>query len=59
MNASVDINLERDYTPILEQYVVAQKSKALDSVYPKIAAEWHPTKNGKLLPSQISFRWSI
>ena len=27
----------------------------LSILYPKIAEEWHPTKNGKLLPSDTSF----
>ena len=25
----------------------------LETLFPEIAAEWHPTKNGDLLPSQV------
>ncbi len=31
------------------------KKKSLQTVNPKIAKQWHPTKNGKLKPNDISF----
>jgi hypothetical protein len=29
------------------------KDNSLEAVYPKLASQWHPTKNGKLKPSQV------
>jgi hypothetical protein len=29
-------------------------TNSLESVYPEISAQWHPTKNGKLKPSDVS-----
>ena len=31
-----------------------QKCKSLDILFPKIADEWHPTKNGELKPDTIT-----
>ena len=31
-----------------------QTKKTLKSEYPLIAKEWHPTKNGMLLPSDVA-----
>ena len=31
------------------------KEKCIMTTHPKIAAEWHPVKNGDLLPSQVSY----
>ncbi len=33
-------------------------SNSLESLFPQIAAEWHPTKNGELTPNQFSARSS-
>lgn len=46
------INLNRDRNKILE-YRKAAISDSLVSVRPDIAMEWHPTKNGNLLPSMF------
>jgi hypothetical protein len=31
----------------------------LQSVFPKLAEEWHPTKNGDLLPSQVAMKTTM
>ena len=33
---------------------ILKRSKSLEETHPEIAAEWHPTKNAPLLPSQIT-----
>lgn len=33
--------------------VTPEAGKSLQDIYPKIASEWHPTKNGDLLPTQV------
>ena len=50
----VDINIERDEIKIKEQYYSTIKDKSLSKLYPAIAAEWHPTKNGEIRPDQVS-----
>ena len=35
---------------------MVNEDNSLASCFPKIAAEWHPTKNGELLPSQVSWK---
>lgn len=49
---SVDIN--KDRIEILNQYYTYIKTSNLETKYPDMAKEWHPTKNGKLLPSMIT-----
>lgn len=51
----VKINLEKDATNIYESYIKSRKSKSLLKLFPDIAKEWHPTKNGRLLPSMVSY----
>lgn len=50
---NIDVNLSRDRVCILEQYKNSEKDNSLAVLYPDIAKEWHPTKNGKLSPFQF------
>lgn len=50
----IDINIEQDRIAIYEQYVVSEKARSLLALNPRLALEWHPTKNGKLLPEHVS-----
>lgn len=47
-----DINVFRDEQKILE-YVNELNGNTFESEYPKLAKEWHPTKNGKLKPNMF------
>ena len=49
-----NINIDRDYTAIREMFVINEKARSLLVVCPDIASEWHPTKNGSLLPSMVA-----
>ena len=51
----VDVDVDRDESEIYESYILTSKSKSLESAYPEIAREWHPTKNGKLKPDMVTF----
>ena len=42
------INLKKDSIKILEQFRSLQTQNSIAYKYPKIAKEWHPTKNGKV-----------
>ena len=47
------INIKQDYQTILESYRNIKIANNLLEVYPKLAKEWHPTKNGNLSPENI------
>ena len=51
---TVNINIERDYTKIQNQYITSIKKNSLAAKYPEIAKEWHPTKNGNLTPEMVN-----
>ena len=39
--------------PVCSNYVALAGYNDLQTLYPAIAAQWHPTKNGPLTPSQV------
>lgn len=50
---SLAICVEEDYLKISELYRLSEVENSLASKYPELAKEWHPTKNGELLPTKI------
>lgn len=50
---SPSISIERDNLVILESYRDSAIKSSLSSRHPELAAEWHPTLNGSLLPENI------
>ena len=50
----LDIDIARDRYKIYEQYIQSEKENSLAVVNPVLAKEWHPTKNGALLPEFVS-----
>ena len=38
----------------VEKQMIPEDGRSLQELYPHIAAEWHPTKNDDVLPSQVS-----
>lgn len=50
-----DVNFDRDIKEINNLFLNTYKNNSLADVFPDIAAEWHPIKNGKLQPSCISY----
>ena len=51
---SVDVDVARDRSRIYERYVQGEKENSLLIKNPVLASEWHPTKNGKLLPEMVT-----
>ena len=49
-----DINIERDRNEIWEGFYSALKTNSLRDCYPKIAVEWHPSRNGTVLPQMMT-----
>ena len=49
-----DVNIELDTPSILESYITLRKESSLLNMYPEIAKEWHPTKNGRLTPEMVA-----
>ena len=52
---NIDVDVERDEGAIYESYIFSKKEKSLERVAPDLAKEWHPTKNGALKPSMVSY----
>lgn len=50
-----DVNLERDKSIILSNYITSKEKNSLQTKYPQIAKEWHPTKNAPLTPSSVDY----
>lgn len=48
------IDFDQDRIKITEKFRQTQQENSLQTLYPSIAAEWHPTKNGKVVPSAIA-----
>lgn len=49
------VDVLKDEHKIYEQYDFMVKENSLAVKLPDIAAEWHPTKNGKLKPEMVSY----
>lgn len=45
--------IEKDYLQITELFRLSEVENSLAFKYPEIAEEWHPSKNGDLLPTNI------
>ena len=52
-NIKTDINIERDRAQIYEQYILSEKENSIIAIAPELIKEWHPTKNGRLLPEYV------
>ena len=51
----MEIDLEKDGSFILEDKEKAIRNRSISVVSPELLKEWHPTKNGKLSPDNISY----
>lgn len=48
------IDINKDILIIKKTYYSSKEEKSLSIKYPKIAKEWHPTKNGEITPLMVS-----
>lgn len=51
-HSKVDINLDRDEADI-RKYMTTIKDGAFGDLYPELAREWHPDKNGDITPYKV------
>jgi hypothetical protein len=51
LDVTIDIDIMRDLIEIQDQIAYKEKQRSLAAVFPDLAKEWHPTKNGRLLPA--------
>ncbi|MBP5275624.1 MAG: zinc-ribbon domain-containing protein, partial [Lachnospiraceae bacterium] len=49
------IDVSKDESSILDSYIFQEKEKSLGALFPEVAKEWHPTKNGLLTPYSFSY----
>ena len=54
-----DIDVDRDHNDILNGFQNVLYEKSLENMYPKIAEEWHPYRNGNLTPDMFSARSNV
>lgn len=54
VSLKADVDITQDRLKIYEQYVSGEKQRSLLSQKPDLAKQWHPTKNGKLVPENVS-----
>lgn len=50
-----DVDIDRDTIKILEQYIETKKENSIAIKRPKSIKEWNYEKNGKLLPTMVSY----
>lgn len=53
LGSSISVSVDKDQSEILAQYNTFIHDNCLQTVNPKLASEWHPTKNGGLKPEFI------
>ena len=51
---SADIDINRDQIEVYHAMQLSIQEHSLESVFPKLASQWHPSKNRALKPSQFS-----
>jgi very-short-patch-repair endonuclease/uncharacterized Zn-finger protein len=52
--SDVIIDIANDAINIQSQYVARSKANSILEKFPEIAAQWHPTKNGKIRPNYVN-----
>ena len=50
----IDIDTEKDRTPIISQYFGIIKNKSIAAKYPEVAKEWDYGKNGDITPEMVN-----
>lgn len=53
-NNDISIDVDRDSSQIYSLYVNNRKEQSLKNVFPEIAKEWHPSKNGELKSDMVA-----
>ena len=53
ISLQTEIDVSKDRSEIYSQYIVSEKQRSLLYLKPDVASQWHPTKNGDLLPQNV------
>ena len=53
-NNNKNIDVDKDASKIYGLYIINRKARSLKNTYPEIAKEWHPTKNGDIMPEMVA-----
>ena len=48
-------NISKHYCPYLSNQAIWKGFNDLQTINPRLASQWHPTKNGNLKPEQVTF----
>ncbi|MCL1882925.1 MAG: zinc-ribbon domain-containing protein, partial [Defluviitaleaceae bacterium] len=52
-SCAFDIDVAKDRAKINDLYILNEKQNSFSAKYPKIANEWHPTKNFNVMPNMV------
>lgn len=55
LTVQVPVSTFRDSASIREQFFTDLAHNSLAELYPNVAEEWHPEKNGKITPEMVSY----
>lgn len=53
-DVEVSVDVERDRSKILQQYITVLRNKSISHRYPEVAKKWDTDKNNGLLPDQVN-----
>lgn len=59
LSTECDIQIERDELYIYSMFLTEETEGSLSVMFPAIAAEWHPSKNASLLPSNVKAKSAL
>lgn len=54
LNVTINADIGRDYTEILNLLEYTKKKNSLRKLFPNVAREWHKSKNGNLTPDCVA-----
>jgi hypothetical protein len=55
MGVQISVNTFENSASIREQFYTELASNSLAALYPEVAEEWHPEKNGAIIPNMVSY----
>lgn len=55
LHVKFDIDLKRDNAEIMQTIYFSKTKNSLSDTHPEVASQWHPTKNGNLMPNCVKY----
>lgn len=58
INKTIDVDVSRDKSEIMNQYIISKKTNSLSVLHPELVLEWNNERNGALTPNMFSVKSS-